>query len=300
MRDAGLLDAMREAVQKPAGSRAVTLPGFHLADRSAVSPYEWCIPRPSDLSDLVNVYEEYVDRPLGKVRLPDTVAKRLYQTPALAVRYFGGRKRANAWRLPATKLVLVAQHFGAIVERGPAGAVSTEVEGYRFEVTSRGCYSNTHGKFMSHRSGGPAHEGLAVPELRTRNPVAIAMTDLGADIGGLWALSSVLRARAYRNLPMDTLLVPPPRVSPGRVRDPQQVREALLEATDLAEQCMDAVLVQLHAAMVPRLCGIDDFKKTFGNPYAAYARKRGVKVETRQAWVLKIQQLAEEALNAVA
>jgi hypothetical protein len=294
----GLDEAVRSAIAG-APAREVTLPGFDLFTQGARSPFEWCVPKPRDEEHLINVYEEYVDRKLGKVDRPDTVARRLYANRVTARAYFGERRAASDWYVPAAKLVAASQHFDCTVERRGL-TLTAFVSGYTLMVSPRGCHSNLRGaseaaQVVATDIGGAE---LSVPEISTRHPLAAALVQVEAPDCALWAANTLVREEAFHRIDTTTLFKPTARQALSaakRLNRVEAVRIATLEATEVAEGQAIQPLVALYQAMVPQLCSAQYFKKHFGDPWRH--PDRVPQPATRRAWMARIESLAREATH---
>ena len=295
VRDAYAFHAAREG--KP-----VSLPGFNLAWRGdVVSPFQWAVPKPADEGQLLNVYEEYVDRPLGTVNRPEAVARKLFKSRQVGRRYFGHARPAARWRVPAIKLVLAAAHFGAVV-RKTMGCYSVELGGYSLSVRRSGCHSNVQDRMLTlprdRWDKADAEFELYVLRRVSAHPLARALKDAGADASLLWAASSVL-ASGDRVSAEDVL-----GDAPGHLTEQQrnvrleEIRLAHAAAVEIAEGMASDTITALYGVMVPALCSASRFKKLVGNPWTEY--DRAPSGDTRRKWVERVEELAAEAHDAVA
>lgn len=291
--ESALLTVLADA---PAGE--VTLPGFTLFSRGTRSPYEWCVPKVLDEARLLNTYEEYADRRLGYVRAPERVARRLIRQPQSANNYFGPSPRHSThWRVPALKLLAMAQHFGSVVEVKDT-TYTTELCGYLMQVTTRGCYSNLHRKIVpAVMPGDLGNTEIVVPPLRTAHPLATSLVLLGFDEAALWAANTAIRAESRHLVDTEGFLEDHPHSARSRARARKMATleermAAALEATEIIEGMQYGVLTALYDAIVPTLCNAQRFKKLFGNPWVAPNIKP--KPETRRQWVSRIEMLSAE------
>lgn len=290
------------AAMAAASARFLVLPGFDLFTLGARSPYEWCVPKPRDEEQLINVYEEFVDRDLGLVKAPERIAKRVFGSFQVSKAYFGPSPRAAAyWYTPAVKLLATAQHFGCEVQRN-GRTLTTNLFGYTMMVSPMACHSNLRRASVVTKLPavdiGPGE--LVVPSLRTKHKLAVALMDAGADDACLWAANTVIRAE-MAGLVDTTDLFAPSRaqvLSAAELRlRIDSIRNAALEASEVA-QGHQAPISALYEAMVPTVCSAQRFKASFGDPWLH--PDRSPRPDTRTSWVSRIEQLSTEALNALA
>lgn len=286
-----------------APAEEVRLPGFDLFTRGARSPYEWCVPRPRDEEQLLNTYEEYVDRDLGRIKSPERVAKQLYTDRRVARQYFGAAPRhARYWYTPAAKIIAAAQHFDVVVSRSRNYGLSTNLLGYELRVSPTGCHSNVRRASIAAPLAAvdcTDHE-LSVTSLRIKHPLASALATVGADDACLWAANSAIRAEMDGMVDVKDLFtnkVKRALSAAEKRRRTDLVMGAAMEATEVAQNAHSPVTA-LYEALVPAVCTAVRFKALFGHPWAHPGR--APRPETRAAWLQRIDQLSAEALNELA
>jgi hypothetical protein len=293
----GLIDEANAALDSK-GRVATHLPGFTIFDRGElVSPYEWCVPRPrSDESDVLNAYEGYVDRNLGLVPNPGLAAH-----PAigrgLGRKYFGPRRSAGRWRMPLVRLLAVAQH----VSDGPArigrdgDRVEIDVVGAKLLVTSRGAWSNFHGKMVVAKR--PAVDGgldeVTVQPIKTAHPLA-AFLEGRVEDDVLWLANVVIQGERAGLLQPVRFVPPAARAIPKRRRAlAAEIVGAGMACQELLTGAPQGLILALYQAAVPVLMTSRYFKSHFGNPYGPYA-DRFVSLATRAEWATKIDKIVED------
>jgi hypothetical protein len=183
----------------------VMLPGFSMFDQSnGVSASEWCVPRPMrDRDDLLMVYEEYVDRPLGKVPAPDRVARQILQGRTGDMFFGPGLRKPTEWWLPAAQLIALASRMSGVMAVVTDDTVSLDMGDYMMRVERRGCWSNKDRRL--HLAVDAADDAdsaqLRVPLLITAHPLAKALLSAGAPPAALWAANSAIRCELHGKHP---------------------------------------------------------------------------------------------------
>jgi hypothetical protein len=292
------------ALYDSAPSETVRLPGFDLFTVGNRSPYEWCVPKPRDAEQVINVYEEYVDRKLGSVAAPERVAKGLYGSHKVAKAYFGDSPRpASQWYAPLAKVIAAALHFEAQVEhRGRT--ISGYLLGYTLLASPSSVHSNLQRATLV-TAGNAVDFGpleLSVPDLRTRHPLANTLVAIGADDACLWAANTAIRAdeRGVVNIKED-LFTPAEKkkvlTAAERRLKIDTIRAAALEASEVALGHPRPVTA-LYEVMVPALCSAQVFKTRIADPWKHPGRLP--RPETRNSWVAHIESISTEALHALA
>lgn len=297
----GLLATAQEVVSRGGrGSRSVSLPGFDVFSRGKqISPYQWCVPRPrSDYADVLNAYEEYVDRNLGGLRNPHVTA---YQ----AVRkgwsraYFGsGQRSPTRWRSPLVKLVAMAQHFSDAPITIGGSRVRVDLGDWRMDVSGRQAWSNLHGRYMTPRR--PAvdvgfHEVLVLP-LRTPHALADLLEGRVED-EVLWLLNTVIQGEREERIPPISFDIEyGHRTIDGRRPRgmPIEIKGAALAAREiLALEPNPGLIAELFEATVPYLMTSSAFIQKIGNPHREHPRMP--KPETWARW----KDVIEKAIEGV-
>lgn len=270
-------------------NQPTVLPGFTVYDADEHGRAErWLVPRLGvDLEEVVQVYEEFVDRPLGTVRCPERVARRLYRSKR-SQDFFGPLRRPEQWWLPGAQLVAVASTLTKETPVRGEASVSLDLGGMKMEVTPRGCWSNFTGAMR--RARVPAADAdfapLYVPMLLTDNPLAQALAAAGATGSALWAANSAIRAADAGRLPRTFLAgLSAPRRGRGAARQrvtslPDKVG-AMAECREILDQCGPGSLRSLYASAVPALMTASDFIDMVGDPWKNNSRAVGPTVAER-------------------
>lgn len=208
----------------------VMLPGFSMFDRShGTAASDWCVPRPRvDREEVIAVYEAYVDRPLGRVNVPDRIARQVYKGPA-ADTFFGGRRTATEWWLPAAQLVAVASRLSKVQAVLTDDTVTLDMGDYTMSAAPVGCWSNSANRL--HRAMEVPDDAnvdlLRVPMLMTSHPLAKALVSVAAPSGILWAANSAIRCEALGRLPRIRVS----HLSPRGLRSPTAPKQPRLHKT---------------------------------------------------------------------
>lgn len=265
----GLTYQVQDRMQAPAGKELFLLPGFCMFDCCGdIRASQWCVPKPRfDADTVVSIYEEYVDRDLGFVPVPDRVARQLYGRHAGAD-FFGPRRAPDQWWLPAAQLIAIA---GEASRRPPvwgANHVKLELPKYILQAGPQGCWSNTHGRMrMASKPASDADTSLLrIPVLITEHPLGAAVANATDDQGILWAANSVVRAEVAGNLQkvMPRDLVPDPLTFSGTLNHRHRPKVAAMGET--ISRCKaivaDPVIASysdLYSTAVPKLLDAVDF-----------------------------------------
>lgn len=249
---------------------ACVLPGWTPFDAAA----SWCLPRTGkDLEDVLAVYEEYVDRPLGGVRVPDAVARRLFSQPTSRL-FFGDRRRPRDWWVPAALLVAVASHVAKVPAKVQPHRVLLELPSYRLEVTRRGCWSNFRSRMVLAKVAAEDADMalLTVADLVTSHPMALALAQARAPEEILMAANAAIRAEQAGRIP--PILAPeltygakPFRGKSARRYSPADIRGAVLACRELIEAGGPGVLQELYSCAVPTLMTRQEFGDVVASPW---------------------------------
>lgn len=264
----------------------VTLPGFSMFDTaSGLSATQWCVPRPiGDRDDIIGLWEEYIDRPLGRVAVPDRVARRILSAP-LGEKFFGTyRREATEWWLPAAQLIAIASGVSGLAARVTNDSVTLDMGDYAMSVTPSGGWSNAT------RAIRPCAElpddaniaPLRVPALLTAHPLAKALVSLSVPPALLWAANSLIccesmgrhpRVRPVMLTPIGSKLVSAKRNAvrrPGRERLESRSRRDIPASMATCRQILDDPYPgshrDLYIAAVPALMSVRDFSWLVGIP----------------------------------
>lgn len=252
-------------LDEPKDAKPVMLPGFTIFDHcNGIFAADWCVPRPRvDRDEVVMIYEEYVDRPLGRLPVPDRVARRVY-AGAAADTFFGPRCADGDWWTPAAKLVAIASSM----TRTPAvyyeTSVSLDLGDCRMSAAPDGCWSN----FMQRVRVAPdlAHDasmdGLRVPLLITNHPLAKAVAGENLSPAVLWAINSAIRTESAEAIPT----IKPIHVGfvPRKKRSKSKVVGTTADVVGAIAACRElldeqALLMDLYRVAVPILMSGADF-----------------------------------------
>lgn len=298
----GILEDAEIAMKLQRG-KGTHLPGFTIFSRGEeVSPYQWCVPRPrTDYSDVLNVYEEYIDRNLGFVQNPGRVARQAVGK-GNAISYFGLARSKTRWRIPLVKLVAITQHFSELPVVANDQRVRAELGDWRMIVTSHGCWSNLHNRMVpaKHYAIDVGFEEVTLPSLRTPHPLATYLVGAGVEDEILWLANTVVRAERQGTIP--TISFGPALLTVALAKAERRPRaRAAYDITGAALSCHE--LLQLHPeeglvpalyeAAVPGLCTVARFKELIANPWAHQHRR--VSKATRKEWMGRIELMLQEA-----
>lgn len=290
-----MIEAANEAM---AGKGAVRhLPGFTIFDRGeTVSPYQWCVPRPrSDEADVINVWEEYVDRNLGLVPNPGLVARGAVGR-GNGPKFFGPSRSRSRWRVPLVKLAAVAQHCSPDEVNVSRDRVRVLVAGARLEVSHRGAWSNFHEKMITAKRAAIdlGYDEVSVAPIKTSHALASFLSGrVGDDV--LWLANVAVQGERFKLIPRLHFAQPAPHPLPKRRRAlAVDVLGAGLTCRELLTGTPDEGLLQaLYQTAVPTLMTSRYFKNHFGNPYGRSAQ-RIVSKRVREAWADKIDSIVED------
>lgn len=292
----GMVDQANAAVSGP--QTPCTLPGFDVFSRGAhEAPYRWCVPRPyRDEADLLNVWEECVDRELGAVRNPGRVAR---QAAARCQRapWFGGPRSTSRWRMPLVKLAAMAQHCPHRSLSVQGQTVHIEIEGATLEVSTRHAWSNLHRRsvFAKRPAVDIGYDEVSVPPIRTSHGLASFLSGRVED-EILWLANVAIQGERFRKTP-PLHFSDAPEVVRGerqpRLPVPIDVLGASLTCRELLETGeSDDLIVELFQTAVPTLMSARYFRNHFANPYKEQSRV--IKPETRQRWAAHFESLADD------
>ncbi|VTU31878.1 hypothetical protein H4CHR_02897 [Variovorax sp. PBS-H4] len=269
----------------------VELPGFHLFEPpSPVAPYSWLMPQlKGDVSDLINLWECYVDQQLG-ARTPMTPIEsdRFVLGRTAFRRVFGLPRRPSQWFQPAAMIIALAQqvegqeNLSVSVERSKGkferSAISRlrlHVSGYLLEATPTTLYSNLGARpIEAHRPASDAMlDGLCIRPLRTAHPLARALLE-NEDTPHtcLQAANVVLRGLSAKRLSAREVRLPDARA--GRVAREAAVVDAINHLD--REWSLRAV----YDRIVPTVISAAEFRQDFGNPFRGTAPRP----ETVKRW----------------
>jgi hypothetical protein len=296
--DKGMIEAANDAMQKR--GQVTHLPGFCILDRGQiVSPYQWCVPRPrTDEADVVNAWEEYVDRNLGLVPNPGFVARSAVGK-GNGPRYFGAKRTPCRWRVPLVKLAAVAQHCNPHEVSVARDRVRVAVGDYRLEVTSRGAWSNFHNRMIMAKK--PAidlgYDEVSVPPIKTTHALASFLSGRVED-DVLWLANAAIQGERFNLIPRLSFEQPKPTPLPKRRRAlAVDVLGAGLTCQELLAGPPDEGLMQaLYAAAVPTLMTARYFRNHFGTPYGPRSQ-RIVTKRVREEWAQRINAIVEDLQN---
>lgn len=254
----------------------ILLAGFTAFDsHDNVNVYDWCLPRASiAYDDLVGLYEEYVDRPLGTMACPERVLRSAWP-PGRSEALFGITPRPAAhWWTPMAWLILaLARSRGGTVDVNETW-LKLQQTGCSFEVDFNYCYSNSTGKFRKYAN--PAEDagvdGLTVPLLITSHPLALAVDQLAE--GNLptsvqWALNTAIRCEADGKIPrigrndLVKSAGPVKRNRAARLTDADLIAAVRLCREILADPDEDS-LYGIYKVAVPALLSRADFVVVVG------------------------------------
>lgn len=175
----------------------VILPGFSMFDAGdLIRATNWCVPRPKfGIDEVLAVYEEYVDRPLGLTPVPDRVARKAYRGHA-ADQLFGERRTATQWWQPAAKLIAIASYITKETARVTDDSVEITFGQFKMSASPQGCWLNTFGRLRQAACppDDASSEALRLPTLVTNHPLGKALIAVRAPRPLLWAANSAIRA----------------------------------------------------------------------------------------------------------
>lgn len=226
-----------------------------------------------DLEDVVALYEEYVNRGLGRVRRPELALVKFFRDERVGLNFAGRGRQPTEWWEPLVKVLVLASRISGrvltVAGWGPTGTVvSLDLGGYYMEVRHWGAFSNTEST-MHHASVNAtdvSFDGLKVPRLFTSHPLAVALDRLGAHRDALQLANLAIRADAGRRKPLldpATLFAPPARRVP---RQPRKVDAERLRVAEgfrgLFEESYS--IDELRELLVPRLMTATDFREVIG------------------------------------
>lgn len=182
----------------------VMLPGFSMFDKHhGIAASLFTVPRARvDRDEVLATYEAYVDRRLGVVPVPDRIARPVFKA-ATSEAFFGRRRSATEWWLPAAQLIAIASSLSGVQAVVTERAVHLDMGDYVMAVEPTGCWSNSTNTFRlaSDRPDDADSELLRVPLLMTAHPLAKVLMGLGAPLGLLWAANAALRCEAAGRIP---------------------------------------------------------------------------------------------------
>ena len=260
----------------PNDNNPVMLPGFSMFDRShSIAASDWCVPRPRvDRDEVIAVYEAYVDRPLGRVNVPDRIARHVYSGPS-SDKFFGGRRTATEWWLPAAQLVAVASRLSKVQAVLTDDSVTLDMGDYTMSAAPVGCWSNSANRL--HRAMEVPDDAntdlLRVPMLMTTHPLARALISVGAPSGILWAANSAIRCEALGRLSRIRVshLSPRGQRSPSAKRPVKQhkrydVAASMASCRLIIDDPYPGSHQDLFLAAVPALMRGLDFSDLVGSP----------------------------------
>lgn len=251
----------------------VMLPGFSIFDVSErIRATEWCTPRQVvDRDEIISVYEEYVDRPLGTTPVPDRVGRSLYIGKA-SDQFFGRRRKATEWFLPVLKIIALAAHASrGKVTLGP-DSVHLDMGDYVMSASPRGCWSNTTGAL--HRSVQRPDDAntdtLRVPVLLTSHRLAKALVALESPPWMLWIANTAIRAEMAGDIPKIRAVhldrIPQGRTAqePFKAGEPADIAAAMVVCRQITDAPYPGSHQDLFASAVPLLMREVDFKDLVG------------------------------------
>jgi hypothetical protein len=260
-----------------------------------VSPYQWCVPRPRfDEADVINTWEEYVDRNLGLVPNPGKVARSAVGRGS-GIAYFGTKRSATRWRIPLVKLAAVGLHCSPVEVDVRRDRVRVQLEDALLEVSPRGAWSNLHGRTVEAKK--PAvdlgYDEVSVAPIKTSHPLASYLSGrVGDDV--LWLANVAIQGERFKLIPRLHFNQPAPHPLPKRRRAlAVDVLGAGLTCQELLQGPPDGLVLALYQAAVPTLMTSRYFKSHFGNPFGPKSN-RFVRPETRREWAERIDQIVED------
>jgi hypothetical protein len=272
------------------------LPGFTIFDRGdVVAPYDWCVPKPRhDEADVLNAYEEYVDRNLGLVPNPGLVA---YQAIGRGSgrKYFGPKRSPGRWYTPLLKLIAVGQHSAHETATVRGSRVELDLGGFRMVATPRGAWSNFRNKTIEAKR--PAVDSdffeVTVQPIKTAHPLASYLSGRVED-DVLWLANVAIQGERFKLIPELHFRPPAAKPTPKRRRAlAVDVLGAGLTCQELLEGPPQGLLLSLYQAAVPVLMTSRYFKSHFGNPYGPHG-DRFIAPETRVKMAERIREIVED------
>jgi hypothetical protein len=262
-----------------------TLPGYNLFSRDPVTgidALEWMVPEVrKDLDFILLAYDDFADRPLGKVGCPDRAARKVWATTSASRRYFGPSRSRFDWWVPAVKLVALAAKKSGAVPKVHGTHVTLDLGGQKLEVNSSRCWVNYANRFR--HAEWPALDAdirhLTQPAMRTRHPLAQALLALDSPVGVQWAASAVIRAVNAGDLPpvtsdiFDKRTYTQPTSRKRKVRDTRGLDFAIASVRDYMQGDAEGVptLEGAYRFLRPYV-GAADFAKRVGSPYCGGRR----------------------------
>lgn len=279
--DRGLtLATQASLLDQPDNPQTVMLPGFAVFDHAGgLRALDWCLPRTRlDRDEILGIYEEYVDRPLGRVPVPDRVARGVFSGKS-ADTVFGERRSPAQWWLPAAQLIAVASAKTKIAAKYTEDTVSLDLGDYQMSVTPEGCWSNFRGRLKTAADlPDDANIGaLRVPLLMTKHPLAGALAAHSMPVGVLWAANCAIRAESAGRIPkIRAAHLGVLRKSRGR--GPRRLKASVADvvgAISASREMLDgpeyATLRDLYKVAVPTLMTVTDFTDLLADPWGRSA-----------------------------
>jgi hypothetical protein len=224
-----------------------------------------------DREEVVAIYEAYVDRPLGLVPVPDRAARAVYSGPAADI-FFGLRRKATEWWVPAAKLIAVASRLSGVPAVVTDDSVTLDMGDYLMSAAPRGCWSNFSGGLhvAIERPDDASIDLLRVPLLITAHPLAKVLASLQAPPALLWAANSAIRCEALGRIPR----IRPIHLAPSIGRKRHKPREHAVKDAAAAMTTCRLIIDDpypgshrdLFSAAVPWLMRAGDFADLVGIP----------------------------------
>lgn len=274
-------DAVRSLMAEPGTAK---FPGFNMLSPSA--PYRLFVPAPTcDISDFLNVYEEFVDRPLGLTTRPGKAAEGVFAGCSEGEKLINFFVDHDQWKSPALILLTAARYLSGEVESFTDSEARMRLGPGILQVTSKGCYSNFRkAVFPCHRVS-PHAAATVLGSATTNHPALVAISTLEeADYSNHYIGTALALALHHAEISHDALLE-------ALLESPKAVPKSTWVGPigrDAAEEILMGqsknMLSDLYAALVPVSMSSREFRAKFGN-HRRSVPGRAIRPDTRSRWL---------------